>query len=130
MNDLFSSKLHRIRIQAISVKGESEPERRETRTKIDEDRKHEIEAAIVRIMKARKKLSFSNLVAEVTEQLKSRFIPDPQFIKKRIDGLIDREYLARTPEDRYVTLQYFFWFSLPFFVFAENCTLMSLNSHR
>ncbi len=50
----------------VSVKGESEPERRETRSKIDEDRKHEIEAAIVRIMKARKKLSFSNLVAEVS----------------------------------------------------------------
>lgn len=51
----------------VSVKGESEPERRETRSKIDEDRKHEIEAAIVRIMKARKKLSFSNLVAEVSK---------------------------------------------------------------
>ncbi|XP_017484362.1 PREDICTED: cullin-3-like [Rhagoletis zephyria] len=100
VNDSFTSKLHRVKIHAISVKGESEPERRETRSKIDEDRKHEIEAAIVRIMKARKKLSFSNLVAEVTDQLKSRFIPDPQFIKKRIDGLIDREYLARTPEDR------------------------------
>ena len=49
----------------VSVKGESEPERKETRSKIDEDRKHEIEAAIVRIMKARKRLSFSNLVAEV-----------------------------------------------------------------
>jgi len=100
VNDSFSAKLHRVKIQAVSAKGESEPERRETRSKIDEDRKHEIEAAIVRIMKARKKLSFNNLVTEVTEQLKSRFIPDPQFIKKRIDGLIDREYLARTPEDR------------------------------
>lgn len=102
VNDSFSSKLHRVKIHAVSVKGESEPERRETRSKIDEDRKHEIEAAIVRIMKARKKLSFIHLVSEVTDQLKSRFIPCPQFIKKRIDGLIDREYLARTPEDRKV----------------------------
>jgi cullin 3 len=46
----------RVKIQTVAAKGESEPERKETRNKVDEDRKHEIEAAIVRIMKARKKL--------------------------------------------------------------------------
>lgn len=46
--------------------GEQEPERKQTRLKIDEDRKHEIEAAIVRIMKSRKKMTFVNLVAEVS----------------------------------------------------------------
>lgn len=40
----------------MAAKGESEPERRETRSKVDEDRKHEIEAAIVRIMKSRKRI--------------------------------------------------------------------------
>jgi hypothetical protein len=42
----------------------------------------------------------------VTEQLKSRFLPSPVIIKKRIEGLIEREYLARTPEDRYVVCCY------------------------
>lgn len=51
--------LHRVKIQTVAAKGETEPERRETRNKVDEDRKHEIEAAIVRIMKSRKKLSVS-----------------------------------------------------------------------
>ncbi|RZF45409.1 hypothetical protein LSTR_LSTR002852 [Laodelphax striatellus] len=100
VNDSFSSKLHRVKIQTVAAKGESEPERRETRNKVDEDRKHEIEAAIVRIMKARKKMTHNVLVAEVTEQLKSRFLPSPVIIKKRIESLIEREYLARTPEDR------------------------------
>ncbi|KAI1285963.1 Cullin-3 [Halotydeus destructor] len=102
VNDSFTSKLHRVKIQAVTAKGESEPERKETRSKVDEDRKHEIEAAIVRIMKARKRMNHSSLVAEVTEQLKPRFLPSPVVIKKRIEGLIEREYLARTTDDRKV----------------------------
>ncbi|KAF5287723.1 hypothetical protein FQA39_LY15743 [Lamprigera yunnana] len=102
VNDSFTSKLHRVKIQTVAAKGESEPERRETRNKVDEDRKHEIEAAIVRIMKSRKRMAHNLLVTEVTEQLKSRFLPSPVIIKKRIEGLIEREYLARTPEDRKV----------------------------
>ena len=53
-------------------------------------------------MKSRKKLSHSSLIAEVTEQLKPRFTPNPILIKKRIEGLIDREYLARSADDRKV----------------------------
>ncbi|XP_052215704.1 cullin-3-like [Dreissena polymorpha] len=101
VNDQFTSKLFRVKIQTVAAsKGEAEPERKETRTKVDEDRKHEIEAAIVRIMKSRKTLMHNQLVTECTEQLKSRFLPSPVVIKKRIEGLIEREYLARTPEDR------------------------------
>lgn len=100
INDSFSSKFHRVKIQTVAAKGESEPERRDTRSKVDEDRKHEIEAAIVRIMKARRHMAHNVLVSEVTEQLKIRFLPSPVVIKKRIENLIDREYLARTSEDR------------------------------
>ena len=49
----------RVKIQTVAAKGECEPERKETRNKVDEDRKHEIEAAIVRIMKARKRMAVS-----------------------------------------------------------------------
>jgi len=45
-----------VKIQTVAAKGETEPERKETRSKVDEDRKHEIEAAIVRVMKSRKKM--------------------------------------------------------------------------
>ena len=31
----------RVKIQAVSAKGETEPERKETRQKVDDDRKHE-----------------------------------------------------------------------------------------
>ncbi|XP_050539140.1 cullin-3-B-like [Daktulosphaira vitifoliae] len=100
INESYTSKLYRVKIQSITTKGENEPERRKTKDKVEEDRKHEVEAALVRIMKARKKLTHNILIMEVTEQLRSRFMPSPVLIKKRIECLIEREYLARTPEDR------------------------------
>ncbi|RDD40923.1 Cullin-3-B [Trichoplax sp. H2] len=41
VNDNFTSKLVRVKIQTVSTKGESEPERKDTKQKIDDDRKHE-----------------------------------------------------------------------------------------
>lgn len=100
INESYTSKLYRVKIQSITTKGENEPERRKTKDKVEEDRKHEVEAALVRIMKSRKKLTHNTLIMEVTDQLRDRFMPSPVLIKKRIECLIEREYLARTPEDR------------------------------
>lgn len=55
----------RLLLPVAAKQGESDPERKETRQKVDDDRKHEIEAAIVRIMKSRKKMQHNVLVAEV-----------------------------------------------------------------
>jgi len=55
-----------VKIQQVSARqGEAEPERNETKKKVDEDRKHEIEACIVRIMKSREQLNHNQLVSEV-----------------------------------------------------------------
>lgn len=59
---------------------------------------------MVRIMKARKRLQHSGLVTECIDQLKSRFPPNAIVIKRRIESLIERDYLARAPDDRFVTL--------------------------
>ncbi|KAL6724160.1 hypothetical protein Aduo_019073 [Ancylostoma duodenale] len=99
VNDNFQSKLTRIKVQLVTFKGETEPEKKETRTKVEDDRKHEIEAAIVRVMKSRKVLDHNNLITEVTQQLKHRFLPNPILIKKRIESLIERDYLARDAHD-------------------------------
>ncbi|EEA06069.1 cullin family protein [Cryptosporidium muris RN66] len=68
------------------------------KTRIEEDRSHTIEAAIVRIMKNKREISHSELVNEVTNQLKS-FKPNAKYLKNRIDYLIEREYIARHQEN-------------------------------
>ncbi len=60
-----------LQVQNISIR-ETEPERQETRTRVDENRRYVIEATIVRVMKTRKSLEHNQLLAEVMEQLKSR----------------------------------------------------------
>jgi len=69
---------------------------------VEEDRRHLVEAAIVRIMKARKALHHNDLIAEVTKQLSVRFTPSPQFVKKRVESLIEREYLERSLDNHRV----------------------------
>jgi len=69
---------------------------------VEEDRKHLVEAVIVRIMKSRKTLEHNQLVMEVTRHLTSRFQPSPTLIKQRIEKLIEREYLERSQADRRV----------------------------
>jgi len=99
VNDEFTCKLFKVKVMTVAHV-ESEPERVETRQKVDEDRKHQIEAAVVRVMKSRKTMEHSNLIAEVTKQLSARFVPNPILIKKRIESLIEREYLERNKTDR------------------------------
>ncbi|KAM0936812.1 putative cullin protein, neddylation [Dioscorea sansibarensis] len=99
-NDKFTSKFFKVKIGTVVAQKESEPEKLETRQRVEEDRKPQIEAAIVRIMKSRRVLDHNNIVAEVTKQLQSRFLPNPVVIKKRIESLIEREFLERDKTDR------------------------------
>lgn len=101
VNDKFKHKLVKIKITQV-VQKETEAQRMVTTQKVDNDRKFMIEAAIVRTMKSRKVLDHANLVVEVTKQLSSRFRPNPLSIKKRIESLIEREYLVRSSENRQV----------------------------
>lgn len=62
-----------------------------------QDRQYQIDAAIMRIMKSRKTLSHKLLMSELVNQL--RFQVQPGAIKKRIETLIDRDYLERSADD-------------------------------
>ena len=51
-------------------------------------------------MKAKKSLAHKDLVNEVIQESMSNFVPTQVFIKGVIDGLIEKEYLARDDRQR------------------------------
>lgn len=100
VNDKFTSKLFKVKIGTVVAQKETDPEKLETRQRVEEDRKPQIEAAIVRIMKSRRVLDHNSIMTEVTKQLQPRFMPNPVVIKKRIESLIERDFLERDKTDR------------------------------
>ncbi|XP_008225565.1 PREDICTED: cullin-4 [Prunus mume] len=91
-NDGFTAPLYRIKVNAIQMK-ETVEENTSTTERVFQDRQYQVDAAIVRIMKTRKVLSHTLLITELFQQLK--FPIKPADLKKRIESLIDREYLER-----------------------------------
>lgn len=96
VNEGFTSKFVRVRINAIQSK-ESAEEQRKTNESVMQDRQYQVDAAIVRIMKTRKTLGHKLLVNELVGQL--RFPVGAADLKKRIESLIDREYMERDAKD-------------------------------
>lgn len=66
---------------------------------LSEERKNIMDAVIVRIMKARRTEKQNQLIEDVMRQV-NMFLPQPQWIKMRIESLIERDYLKRDDADR------------------------------
>lgn len=95
-NDAYTSKQYRVKINAIQMK-ETADDSRKTNETVMQDRQHQIDAAIVRIMKTRKTLSHKLLMSELMTQL--RFPVTAVDLKKRVESLIEREYMERASDD-------------------------------
>ncbi|KAM7539100.1 hypothetical protein Aperf_G00000049573 [Anoplocephala perfoliata] len=57
------------------------------------------EEAVVRIMKSRKRLGFSDIYQQVIGLLKDQFIPSKRMLKEVLEGLIERRYIERDLRD-------------------------------
>ncbi|KAJ3219380.1 Cullin-2 [Dinochytrium kinnereticum] len=94
LNLKFSSKRTKIKVSA-SLQLESSQEAASTRKAVEDDRRFFVEAIIVRIMKSRKKIDHAMLIQDTIDHSKSRFTPSVTLVKKSIEGLIEKGYLAR-----------------------------------
>jgi hypothetical protein len=65
----------------------------------DLGRAHAIDAAIVRILKARGSLRIAELFVLVVAQCARRFTPQPRQMKERVDHLLAQEYIRRDESD-------------------------------
>lgn len=104
LNLKFVSPKRRLNIPMPSAKITQE-EKEAAHETVVEDRRHAIEAAIVRVMKQHKTLDHQMLVMEVCKLCNPVFKPEPRAIKTRIEELITREYLARSDSNN-STYQY------------------------
>jgi cullin-4 len=95
VNDEFTSPSVRVKINSVQMK-ETVEETEQTREKVMEDRQYQIDAAVVRVMKARRKIELKDLISEVFSQL--RFELKAADLKKRIESLIERDYMERDHE--------------------------------
>lgn len=97
VNEKFTSQHRRIKINNILWK-ETKDDREKVMEGVSRDRLYLIDAVLVRIMKARKTILHQQLILQVLEQVK---VPaQPGDIKKRIESLIEREYMERDEKDR------------------------------
>jgi len=97
VNPTFESNQRRIKINNIMLK-ETKEERDKTVQAVSRDRLYIIDASLVRVMKARKTILHQQLIPQVLEQVK---VPaQPNDVKKRIESLIEREYMERDSKDR------------------------------
>lgn len=96
INDNFFHKLYRIKINQVQII-ETYNEQKLTEERVYHDRNYQIEAALVRIMKIRKSLLYTNLMSELYQHLK--FPVKLVDIKNRIESLIDRQYIERDKDN-------------------------------
>ncbi|KAJ9475483.1 putative Cell division control protein 53 (putative) [Pseudozyma hubeiensis] len=98
-NDNFKNERHRIRINQIQMK-ETAEEQKSTEQRVFLDRELILQAAAVRVLKAKKTIKHSELITEVVDQIKSRFTVDVAEIKKVFEILIEKEYMERVEGQR------------------------------
>jgi cullin 4 len=94
LNPDFTHPKYRVKINQVQLK-ETKEENKETHIRVAEDRNFECQAAIVRILKSRKKIAHAELVSEVIKATVSRGVLAMGDIKKNVDKLIEKEYMER-----------------------------------
>ncbi|EUC49991.1 hypothetical protein COCMIDRAFT_1393 [Bipolaris oryzae ATCC 44560] len=100
INASFTDPKYRIKVNTVQLK-ETAAENKETHERVAADRNYETQAAIVRILKARKRISHAELVSETIKATRNRGTLEVSGIKRNIDRLIEKEFLEREDDGLY-----------------------------
>lgn len=98
LNRKFSKQKLKLNLD-IKLKLVKQKETESTYQEIEGERKFNVDAAIVRIMKSRNKMGYLELQTEVISQVCKYFTPSIPLIKSRIGHLIEENYIERNPEN-------------------------------
>nr|XP_019706195.1 cullin-1-like [Elaeis guineensis] len=93
-NSRFTDRMRRIKISLPSP-----DEKKRIHEDVNKDRRFVIDAALVRVMKSRKVMGYQQLLVECVQQVSHSFKPDVKLIKRRIEDLIERDYMQRDEDD-------------------------------
>jgi len=97
-HDQFKGKTFRIQVNVVGAEPESQANTQAANQKAESERQHQIDGAIVRSMKGARTMLEEALIDEVKNQITS-FRPDVEVIKRRVEQLIEREYVSRKDGD-------------------------------
>jgi len=98
LNTEFRSNQSRIQLPTIHRKGAAvAAETGRTHEAVHRDRQYQMDACIVRVMKARRQMKHKELVGEVLRMLPVGL--SGQDVKGRIENLLEREYIERSSDD-------------------------------
>lgn len=92
LNEAFTHGLYRIVVNSIQAT-ETVEESTATTEKVFEDRIWQIDAALVRIMKSKKRASMQQIVVALFEAV--QYPVEIADLKKRLESLLDRDYISR-----------------------------------
>ena len=101
LNELFFSENEKINLNyrgLIAGKKKSEENTKEISHFVLEDRKYQIDAAIMHLLKNYKgeNMNFEKLKKLVCDYIKNFFIPEENLIKSRINNLLERNLIVKT----------------------------------
>ncbi|KAI3617526.1 hypothetical protein CBS9595_003435 [Malassezia furfur] len=99
VNEALKNERRRIRINQIQHKDTRE-EQRSTEQRVFIDRELLLQAAAMRVLKARKTIAHAELTTEVVHQIKNRFAVDAAELKRAFERLIEKDCMERVEGQR------------------------------
>ncbi|CUI14693.1 Hypothetical protein, putative [Bodo saltans] len=96
VNNTFLHRQVKFRINQVQLR-DPQQESQATKERAQSERSHVVDAAIVRYMKSRRRATHNDLINDVIGMLK--FPASSADVKKRLEVMIEREYVRRDPVD-------------------------------